>query len=110
MSGGSLGRRALFCLPRILEWLHPEQALCSSACTSVPEGCGWLADDDGEWPVGLVAFGPDGDPEALAPGAFGQLLDFLLAAVEGGLTLFGLQQEAPEIADVVSAEAGDLPG
>src|SRR5260370_36435117 len=76
----------------------------------MPEWCGGLADDDGEGPMGLVALSPDRDAQAFAPGPLGQLFDLLLAAVEGVLALFGLQQEALEVTEVIEDQPGDLAG
>ena len=60
--------------------------------------------------MGLVALSPDRDAQAFAPGPLGQLFDLLLAAVEGVLALFGLQQEALEVTEVIEDKPGYLAG
>ena len=80
------------------------------ATCSVPERCGRLADDDGQGPMGLVAFDRHRDPQSIVPGTLREFFDFLLPAEELALAVFGVQKESLEVTEAVKDQARNLAG
>jgi hypothetical protein len=58
--------------------------------------------------VRFVAVHAYGDAQPLTPRAFGQFLDFALAAMKGPFAVLAVQQKTFEVAEAIEDETRDL--